>query len=119
MHTAHCLECNAEFKIEELRKDIFAKSVPSCPKERQVDMCRDGIDLSAPPDSKVECMGIIKPDIVFFGESLPKVSYKKSLIIVVGETRNFAHITSAWNYWLKRVCHRFFLENSKNGCFGR
>ena len=95
MHTAHCLECNAEFKIEELRKDIFAKSVPSCPKERQVDMCRDGIDLSAPPDSKVECMGIIKPDIVFFGESLPKVSYKKSLIIVVRQTRNFAHITSA------------------------
>ena len=57
----------------ELKNDIFASTVPKCKKERAVDMCRDGIDLSPAASATVECNGVIKPDIVFFGESLPKV----------------------------------------------
>lgn len=48
-HIAHCLDCKKEYPREWVKEEIFADKVPSC----------------------VECNGIVKPDIVFFGESLP------------------------------------------------
>ena len=57
-------------------------------------MCRDGIDLTPSASSSVECNGVIKPDIVFFGESLPKLFHRKmtddkddvDLLIVMGSS---------------------------------
>ncbi|XP_048586494.1 NAD-dependent protein deacetylase sirtuin-2 isoform X2 [Nematostella vectensis] len=48
-HTAHCIECKKEYTKEDVRDEIFADKVPRCS----------------------GCEGVIKPDIVFFGESLP------------------------------------------------
>ncbi|XP_062868640.1 NAD-dependent protein deacetylase sirtuin-3, mitochondrial [Trichomycterus rosablanca] len=48
--TATCTVCRRDYKGEELRNDIMEGTVPHCPK----------------------CKGVIKPDIVFFGEELPK-----------------------------------------------
>lgn len=78
MHTAHCLECNKEYQIEQLKEDIFNATVPKCQLEnRPVDPCRDGIEIGTASSSETvpmtKCLGVIKPDIVFFGESLPKV----------------------------------------------
>ncbi|XP_066503550.1 NAD-dependent protein deacetylase sirtuin-3, mitochondrial isoform X2 [Hoplias malabaricus] len=48
--TATCTVCRADYKGEELRDDIMAGKVPNCP----------------------HCKGVIKPDIVFFGEEMPQ-----------------------------------------------
>ena len=51
-------------------------------------MCRDGIDLTLAASSTVECNGVIKPDIVFFGESLPKV-YNHSFFLNLTKIKLF------------------------------
>ena len=79
----------------ELKNDIFASTVPKCKKERAVDMCRDGIDLSPAASATVECNGVIKPDIVFFGESLPKVRF------AVFEDISFSRTSSNGTYRVK------------------
>ncbi|XP_044163473.1 NAD-dependent protein deacetylase sirtuin-2-like [Acropora millepora] len=53
-HTARCLDCGKEYPHEWVKNEIFADKVPYCP----------------------ECNGIVKPDIVFFGESLPERFHK-------------------------------------------
>ncbi|XP_018621204.1 NAD-dependent protein deacetylase sirtuin-3, mitochondrial isoform X1 [Scleropages formosus] len=48
--TATCTVCRKEYPGEDLRADIMASAIPKCS----------------------TCKGIIKPDIVFFGEELPQ-----------------------------------------------
>jgi len=57
---AHCLECKRTHSREQVKEEIFAKRVPRC--------TADG------------CDGLVKPDIVFFGESLPERFHQLSLI---------------------------------------
>lgn len=69
-HTAHCLDCVKEYSHEWVKDEIFADRTPTCP----------------------DCKGVVKPDIVFFGESLPPVFHrcvpkdmpKCDLLIVMG-----------------------------------
>lgn len=49
-YTNHCLDCNKEYSMEWVKVEIFADNVPTC----------------------TSCNGIVKPDIVFFGENLPE-----------------------------------------------
>lgn len=49
-HTNHCIDCNKEYSMEWVKEEIFKDNVPTC----------------------TECNGIVKPDIVFFGENLPE-----------------------------------------------
>jgi len=46
---AHCLKCHREYNIGQMRETLFSQEVPHC-----------------------KCGGVIKPDIVFFGEMLPQ-----------------------------------------------
>jgi NAD-dependent deacetylase sirtuin 2 len=48
-YAAHCLSCRRSYSLDEIRSTLEAGAVPRC-----------------------SCNGIIKPDIVFFGEGLPK-----------------------------------------------
>lgn len=50
--TAHCLSCQAEASLEDITPSILLGSIPRC-----------------------ACGGIMKPDVVFFGEELPDVVY--------------------------------------------
>lgn len=50
-YTNHCLTCRQDYTKEWMKAEIFADRIPTC--------------------SVPECGGIVKPDIVFFGESLP------------------------------------------------
>eukprot|EP00940_MAST-03C_sp_MAST-3C-sp2_P001208 g1208.t1 len=50
--TASCVECKKQYPIADMRKDIKASRIPKC-----------------------SCGGVPKPDIVFFGEDLPKRFY--------------------------------------------
>lgn len=73
---AKCIECDYRVDCKEIEEDIFAKRVPLCPK------CYE------------EKNGIIKPEITFFGEKLPKAfddaiaedSQKVDLLIVIGSS---------------------------------
>eukprot|EP00794_Sanderia_malayensis_P019945 gene19945-21898_t len=69
-HSAHCVNCKKEYSEEWEKERIFRDETPKCE----------------------DCSGIVKPDIVFFGESLPERFFKLSqsdfpkcdLLIVMG-----------------------------------
>ncbi|KAJ8417099.1 hypothetical protein AAFF_G00283260 [Aldrovandia affinis] len=81
--TAACTVCRTEYPGEALRADIMASTVPKCP----------------------TCKGVIKPNIVFFGEELPSNFFlyltdfpMADLLIVMGtslEVEPFASLASA------------------------
>lgn len=51
--TATCQRCRQKYECEDIRQQIFDNQIPKCTKTKT-------------------CNGIIKPDIVFFGEDLPR-----------------------------------------------
>ncbi len=66
--TAHCLDCNKEHPIKEFLKHVEEQIIHKC-----------------------ECSGLVKPDIIFFGEDMPKRFIenvenidKGDLVIVMG-----------------------------------
>lgn len=59
-HTAHCLLCGEEYSQDWMRDKIFKDELPRCTKQ--------------------DCdKGLVKPDIVFFGEALPMKFHKRRL----------------------------------------
>jgi len=48
--SAHCINCRKEYSQEWMREKIFSDTLPKCD----------------------DCEGLVKPDIVFFGEQLPQ-----------------------------------------------
>ncbi|XP_021936542.1 NAD-dependent protein deacetylase sirtuin-1 isoform X2 [Zootermopsis nevadensis] len=93
--TASCTRCKHKVTADEIREDIFAQGIPVCP-------CCPQVVL--PPihdtENKYESYkdlvsrGIMKPDIVFFGEGLPEVFHESmakdkdecDLLIVIGSS---------------------------------
>uniref|UniRef100_A0AAQ4RXB1 Deacetylase sirtuin-type domain-containing protein n=1 Tax=Gasterosteus aculeatus aculeatus TaxID=481459 RepID=A0AAQ4RXB1_GASAC len=81
--TATCTVCLREHQGEELRADVMSGTVPQCP----------------------TCRGVVKPDIVFFGEELPRHFFKyltdfprADLLVVMGtslEVEPFASLAGA------------------------
>lgn len=85
-HTNHCLDCRHEYSMEWVKEQIFADNVPTCTK----------------------CNGVVKPDIVFFGEDLPQKFYllpdqdfkECDLLIIMGtslEVQPFASLVGRPN----------------------
>ncbi|XP_044054798.1 NAD-dependent protein deacetylase sirtuin-3, mitochondrial isoform X2 [Siniperca chuatsi] len=81
--TATCTVCLRKYEGEDLRPDVMSGTVPKCP----------------------TCKGVVKPDIVFFGEELPRHFFKyltdfplADLLIVMGtslEVEPFASLAGA------------------------
>ncbi|XP_058485235.1 NAD-dependent protein deacetylase sirtuin-3, mitochondrial [Solea solea] len=81
--TATCTVCLRNYKDDDLRADVMSGTVPKCP----------------------ACKGVVKPDIVFFGEELPRHFMKyltdlplADLLIVMGtslEVEPFASLAGA------------------------
>lgn len=102
-HTASCMTCKEKYSSEEIKGDIFAQRIPRCRKLRQKKRMKTFVESEVPTcpteedifESYVaECEAVIKPDIVFFGESLPKHFHnamvnekdKADLLIVMGSS---------------------------------
>ncbi|KAK3580923.1 hypothetical protein CHS0354_008213 [Potamilus streckersoni] len=91
--SATCTVCGAKQKSEDVKESIFADKIPKC---------------------KIRgCTGIVKPDIVFFGEDLPHQFYcymkdmlQTDLVLVMGtslEVQPFAGIIDNVRYNVPRV----------------
>lgn len=91
--TATCTTCRQKIEGSEIKDKIFSDKLPRCPTRG--------------------CVGIVKPDIVFFGEDLPRkfYSYMKDmlqadLVLVMGtslEVQPFAGIIDTVRYNVPRV----------------
>ncbi|XP_059926923.1 NAD-dependent protein deacetylase sirtuin-3, mitochondrial isoform X1 [Gadus macrocephalus] len=81
--TATCTVCRRTYEGQDLRSDVMKGTVPKCP----------------------TCKGVVKPDIVFFGEELPNNFFKyirdfplADLLIIMGtslEVEPFASLAGA------------------------
>ncbi len=66
---SYCLKCKEEFLYEEMKKKVFEEDIPKC-----------------------SCGGIIKPDVVFFGESVKHLNkaeelvFQSDLLFVIGSS---------------------------------
>lgn len=67
--TQRCIECKVEFPDDKMKKHVLRGDVPRCE----------------------ECKGLVKPDITFFGEALPRAFSEKShntamadLVLIIG-----------------------------------
>ncbi|KPJ01463.1 NAD-dependent deacetylase sirtuin-2 [Papilio xuthus] len=99
-YTSHCLNCRKEYSLEYVKEIIFADQIPIC----------------------TECPGIIKPDIVFFGESLPdrfqnclREDFQQcDMLIIMGsslEVQPFASLIDMVPEW----CPRLLINREKAG----
>lgn len=99
-HTSHCLDCRKEFSIDWMKEQIFSDTVPTC----------------------TECNGIVKPDIIFFGESLPSNFFSSTtndfpqcdLLIIMGSSLAVQPFASLVNR-VSDTCPRLLLNREKVG----
>lgn len=99
-YTSHCLDCRKEYTLDYVKERIFSDQIPIC----------------------TECPGVVKPDIVFFGESLPD-RFQRCLqedfqhcdmLIIMGsslEVQPFASLIDMVPEW----CPRLLINREKAG----
>ncbi|KAM8853567.1 NAD-dependent protein deacetylase sirtuin-2 [Synchiropus picturatus] len=101
-NTSHCLNsaCRKEYKMDWMKEKIFTEDIPKCE----------------------ACNSVVKPDIVFFGESLParffsctKADFPScDLLIIMGtslQVQPFASLVSR----VSRSCPRLLINLEKSG----
>lgn len=99
-HTSHCLECRNEYSLDWMKERIFADIVPTCDK----------------------CNGVVKPDIVFFGENLPPRFFscinkdfpKCDLLIILGSSLAVQPFASLIDR-VPKDCPRLLVNREKAG----
>ncbi|XP_069699063.1 NAD-dependent protein deacetylase sirtuin-2 [Periplaneta americana] len=99
-HTSHCLQCKREYGLQWMKERIFEDVVPSCE----------------------DCNGIVKPDIVFFGENLPprfflyaqKDFAKCDLLIIMGSSLTVQPFASLIDK-VPTNCPRLLINREKAG----
>jgi len=97
-----CIDCKAPFDGAEIRRLIQEERIPRCNR----------------------CRGLVKPDIVFFGEALPEAFHRKlgdlaeaDLLFVIGtslQVQPFASLT----YFVPRSCPRVLINLEEAGDLG-
>ncbi|KAK4247015.1 DHS-like NAD/FAD-binding domain-containing protein [Corynascus novoguineensis] len=90
--TQRCIDCREPFADDaKMRESVERGEVPRC--ERVVGRDEDETDGigGKEQDEERRCGGLVKPDIVFFGEALPKAFFERSgavqeadLVLVMG-----------------------------------
>ncbi|KAJ7597319.1 DHS-like NAD/FAD-binding domain-containing protein [Mycena floridula] len=99
-----CIECKAPYDDQKMKAKIMAKEIPRCEK------CHKGL---------------VKPDIVFFGESLPREFFDAipklgtaDLLIVMG-TSLVVHPFASLAGLTREGCPRVLINLERVGDFGR
>lgn len=102
--TQRCIECQTDFPDDKMRKAIAAKDVPRCRRK--------------------ECDGLVKPDIVFFGEALPEKFHQNrtlpaeaDLAIVMGTSLTVQPFASLPSF-VKEGVPRILINLEKVGGLG-
>jgi len=101
-HTGHCIKCRKEYSQEWIKELVFKDQIPTCQLKN--------------------CAGYVKPDIVFFGESLPERFFsclksdfgKCDLLIIIGTSLTVQPFASL----IERVgenCPRLLINMEKSG----
>lgn len=99
-YLSHCIECQKEYSLEFIKERIFLDEIPIC----------------------TECPGVVKPDITFFGESLPtrfqecvQDDFQKcDMLIIMGsslEVQPFASLIDL----VSDSCPRLLINREKAG----
>ncbi|XP_026285615.1 NAD-dependent protein deacetylase sirtuin-1 [Frankliniella occidentalis] len=92
---ASCTRCKHKVTAEEIREDIMQQKIPLCPKCFHSGMSESCSAQGSTTDySSLFNKGIMKPDIVFFGEGLPEAFHDAmaadkdncDLLIVIGSS---------------------------------
>ncbi|XP_055526102.1 NAD-dependent protein deacetylase Sirt2-like [Wyeomyia smithii] len=97
--TNHCLQCKAAYTLEFVKDKIFSDEIPTC-----------------------TCGGVIKPDIVFFGEGLPESFHvlphkdfaECDLLIIMGTSLTVQPFASLVEY-VNDDCVRLLINRDKVG----
>ncbi|CAD6226456.1 GSCOCG00005833001-RA-CDS [Cotesia congregata] len=92
--TASCTKCKYQVTAEDIRADIFAQRIPLCPKCFTNSLPSLSSTNTNDNYSNFVSQGIMKPDIVFFGEGLPDAFHDAiandkdecDLLIVIGSS---------------------------------
>lgn len=100
--TQRCIECKTEFPDEEMKEHVLKGEVPRCK----------------------ECGGLVKPDIVFFGEALPErfhtnthVPAQADLVIILGTSLTVHPFAALPDYALTGV-PRLLINMERVGSLG-
>uniref|UniRef100_T1HBF6 protein acetyllysine N-acetyltransferase n=1 Tax=Rhodnius prolixus TaxID=13249 RepID=T1HBF6_RHOPR len=87
--TASCTRCGHKVTSDDIKEDVFNQSIPFCPECNKSSQEHTTLEAGVLTDR-----GIMKPDIVFFGEGLPERFHdamafdkdKCDLLIVIGSS---------------------------------
>lgn len=119
--SAHCIKCQTKYEPEFIRKCLYSNT-----NENEMENDSNGDENKSSILDNIpyclKCKGIIKPDIVFFGESLPKryeilsaTDFGKcDLLIIMGTSLKvypFAGLVSE----VPEYCLRLYLNKDRSG----
>lgn len=99
-YTNHCIDCQQEYSMDWMKKEIYEDNVPTC----------------------TNCNGLVKPDIVFFGENLPERFYvlphrdfkQCDLLIIIGTSLTVQPFASLVDF-VSDNCVRLLINRDKVG----
>ncbi|KAG6868260.1 hypothetical protein C0993_005751 [Termitomyces sp. T159_Od127] len=110
--TQRCIDCRTPFDDDEMRDIVLSKRAP-------------GQEVGIPRCKKEDCGGLVKPDIVFFGEALPDRFIKTipavgqaDLLLIIG-TSLTVHPFASLAGMADRSCHRVLINLERVGDIGR
>jgi len=103
---AHCIECRARYDVEDIRNLILSE-------QADIPRCKT-------------CDGLVKPDIVFFGEQLPdrfhelypRDTREADLVIVAGTSLAVMPVGMLPNLVQRRI-PRLLINRERSGSFGQ
>ncbi|KAG6902620.1 hypothetical protein C0995_014226 [Termitomyces sp. Mi166 len=111
--TQRCIDCRTPFDDDEMRDIVLGERTP-------------GEEVRIPKCKREKCGGLVKPDIVFFGESLPDRFIKTipaigdaDLLLIIGTSLTVHPFASLAGMADRKTCQRVLINLERVGDIGR